>query len=268
VTDKAFRKPNALKHGAFSAIGLMPWEDEGEFEELRRGLFEDFRPEGPLQEDCVNTILSCMWRKRRVRAKRQFDTAAELDRIHNRTLWEDPPPFFDEGLEACKHALINRRPGGGTRPREDYQQLLGFSSNLYGDSHRGIVELSISMLPSEFSKHLQKKLPKENFDSTYEWVFAIKSEVDNVLLPMVRGREPQGSDYFATASAFLTNDRILEDLAIEERLDAHIDRNMKRLFQLKLGRQLHASDQLKVVEKQKLNQIEHNSPTLEDTKAT
>src|SRR5262245_27092295 len=129
----------------------MPWEDEGEFEKLRRGLFEEFRPEGPLQEDCVNTILSCMWRKRRVHTKRQFDTAAELDRIHNRTLWEDPPPFFDTAP-----------------PREDYQQLLGFSSRLYGDQHESILKLSIEMLPAEFSQHLQNKFPPRDFDSTYE----------------------------------------------------------------------------------------------------
>jgi hypothetical protein len=79
---------------------------------------------------------------------------------------------------------------------------------------------------------------------------------------MVRAREPQSSGYAAAASAFLTNDRILEDLAIEERLDAHIDRNMKRLFQLKMGRQLH---QPKMVESRKINQIKHGSLALADT---
>jgi hypothetical protein len=55
---------------------------------------------------------------------------------------------------------------------------------------------------------------------------------------MVRrdGRDPDA--YLATAAAFLTGDRVLEDLAIEERLDAAIDRAMKRLYQLKLAGQL------------------------------
>ena len=169
MSDKSFRKPNAFKHGAFSSVALLPWEDSSEFEDLQRRLFEEFQPEGPLQEDCVNSILSCMWRKRRVWAKRQFDTAAELDRIHNRVLWEDPPPFFETHLEIVKHSLSNKRSGEAVRPRDDYQQLLSFSPNLYGELHLSLIKLGISMLPQEFSEHLQKKIPSENFDTAYEW---------------------------------------------------------------------------------------------------
>ena len=255
MSDKSFRRPNALKHGAFSEIALLPWEDASEFENLRNGLIEEFQPEGPLQQDCVNTILSCMWRKRRVRDKRQFDTAAELDRIHNRTLWQDPPPFFETKVDACKHVISNSSSGGSVPARDDYSQLLGFSSSLYGDLHVSLLELRIRMLPPEFSAYLREKVPKDNFDHTDDWGFALKSEVDNVLLPMVRGREPQSDGYFAAASAFLTGDRVIEDLAIEERLDAHIDRAMKRLFQLKIARQLHA--QPKVIGNQGHSQIEH-----------
>jgi len=94
------------------------------------------------------------------------------------------------------------------------------------------------MLPREFSSHLREKVPCENFESTRQWVVALKKEVDSVLLPMVRQRRPDPNAYVATAAAFLTGDRVLEDLDIEERLDAAIDRAMKRLYQLKLARQL------------------------------
>ena len=57
--------------------------------------------------------------------------------------------------------------------RDDYAQLLGFSSRLYGDAHKSIVELSISMLPEEFSQHLNEKVPYEKFESDYDWLFAL-----------------------------------------------------------------------------------------------
>ncbi len=125
MSERRFRKPNAFKHGGFSKVELLPWEDLNEFEELHRGLKEEFGPEGPLQEDCVYTILSCMWRKRRVREKRNLDTASALDRVENRVLWEDPPPLFDTDIEGAKYSLANRRSEPRSKPPEDYGQLLG-----------------------------------------------------------------------------------------------------------------------------------------------
>lgn len=267
MTEGNFRKPNALKHGAFSALALMPWEDPTELEDLRRRVFDELQPDGPLQEDAVNSIVSAMWRKQRLRDKRKFDTAAELERAYNRILWEEPRPFFETKGEGIIHVLSNRpartpaspQPGRPASPRDDHQQLVGFSSRLYGDTAAGIIKLSIKMLPPEFSKHLEEKVPADNFDTNIEWAFALKSEVDNVLLPMVRAREPQSDGYAAAASEFLNEDRFLEDLAIEERLDAHIERNLKRLYQLKMGRQLHWKPQPKTVDAKKINQIENNA---------
>ena len=47
-------------------------------------------------------------------------------------------------------------------------------------------------------------------------------------------------DYIAakTASEFLTEDRILEDLALEERLDATMDKAIRRLAQAKALKQI------------------------------
>ena len=177
----------------------------------------------------------------------------KLTRLIIGNLWEDPPPFFETEREGLIYSLSNRRREkapplfGGLPAPEGYAQLLGFSTRLYGNTSESLLKFMMRSLPDEFRQHLEEKVPLENFDSTTEWIFALKSEVDNVLLPMVRGSEPKASGYAAAASEFLTDDRIIEDLAIEERLDAHIDRAMKRLFQLKLGRQLHAKVQPKMV---------------------
>lgn len=196
-----------------------------------------------------------MWRKRRVRDKRNLDTAAALDRVENRVLWEDPPPLYDTREEGIMHALRERRPGSRERPRDDYQQLLNFSASLFGELHESFLELSLSMLPAEFSAHLREKVPREKFESTYRWVAAVKKEIDTALLPMVRDRAPKHKAYFETAAAFLTGDRMLEDLGIEERLETAIDRAMKR-YQLKLARQLDRPNVPALVESKAPKQLD------------
>ena len=56
---------------------------------------------------------------------------------------------------------------------------------------------------------------------------------------------PRGSpDHLAgKAAAFITADRILEDLALEERLDAMVDRAMRRLAQMKFMKQVSRSSE-------------------------
>ncbi|MCW5704784.1 MAG: hypothetical protein KIT82_19645 [Bradyrhizobium sp.] len=265
MSEKPFRKPSALKHGAFSKIILLPWEDPKEFEALRCDLYEYFQPEGSLEKDAVNTILKAMWAKRRVADKRLFDTTAQLDRVQNQVLWEDPPAFFDTKREALIHRFSNlfskkpeARPAGQmASPQEDYSQLLGFSSRLYGDTSPSILKLMIGGLPPQFAAHLEAKVPLDNFESSGEWAFALKQEVDNVLLPKVRGQAPPSDGFAIAASEFLTVDRILEDQAIEERLDVQIDRATQRLNRLKMGRQLYAVNQSKVVKSKNNNQIEY-----------
>jgi hypothetical protein len=109
-----------------------------------------------------------------------------------------------------------------------------------------LLKLKISMLPPEFSAYLNEKVRDEKFEYTCQWVVAVKREVDTVLLPMVRGRAPQAKVYNETAASFLTGDRILEDLETEERLDANIDRALRRLYQLKTARRLHPPKQPQV----------------------
>jgi hypothetical protein len=263
---KRYRKPNALKHGGFSGGELLPWEDPSEFEELRRSLMEEHQPEGPLQAECVNTIASYIWRKRRVRDKRNFDTAAALERVENRELWKHPPPLFDTSEERSIHALREMLGSPRTKPCDDYEQLLRFSGSLYGDFKDRFLEFNIGMLPSEFSAHLREKVLSQHFESTADRIVAVKKEVDTVLLPMVRNRAPDRNAYFETAAAFLTGDRVIEDLDVEERLDAGIDRALKRLWQLKMARQLDQSRQPKLIESKPSNQLKGPDDTAPRTK--
>jgi hypothetical protein len=53
----------ALKHGGYSATGLLPGEDPAEFEKLHKDLVDEYAPDGPLERDVVFTMARQLWRK-------------------------------------------------------------------------------------------------------------------------------------------------------------------------------------------------------------
>src|ERR1700682_5173398 len=132
VSDKRFRPPSAYKHGGFSKTVLFPWEDADEFDALHRSLQEEWEPSGALEQDAVYTILTCIWRKRRIRDKRNLDTLAALQHKDLKALSEVPVPFFDTKEEGTMYVLTHRpRSSGPPRNDSKVSQLLGFSSSLY-----------------------------------------------------------------------------------------------------------------------------------------
>jgi hypothetical protein len=244
LADKRFRSPSAYKHGGFSKTVLFPWEDADEFEALHHSLQEEWEPSGALEEDAVYTILTCIWRKRRIRNKRNLDTLAALQQKESQALSEMTVPFFDTKQEGTMYVLTHRPKSDG-RPRYDgkVSQLIGFSSSLYGKLDGQFLELKMNMLGGELKAHLMREVPKEEYSTTREWVQAVKREVDEVLLPRARA-EMESPDYLAAKAAeFITTDRILEDITLEERLDAMVDRAMRRLAQMKFMKQISGSSE-------------------------
>jgi hypothetical protein len=91
--------------------------------------------------------------------------------------------------------------------------------------------------------NLMREVPKDNYSTTPEWVHAVKREVDEVLLPRARAEMDSPDHLAAKAAEFITVDRILEDITLEERLDAMVDRAMRRLAQMKVIKQISASSE-------------------------
>src|SRR5260370_20185110 len=149
VADESFRRPTALKHGAFSKTVLFPWEDVEEFEALHRSLQDEWKPSGALEEDAVFTMLTCIWRKRRIRDKRNLDTLASMQEQEFEELTAQPLPFFETSHENTLYVLKNRPNSTGV-VRDKVSQLLGFSSSLYGRLDGQSLEVSISMMGKEF----------------------------------------------------------------------------------------------------------------------
>ncbi|MBR0916135.1 hypothetical protein [Bradyrhizobium japonicum] len=240
------KTPNAMKHGAFSSIDLLPWESAEEFAALRRGLFEKYSPDGPLQEDCMASIASLMWRKRRVQKKRELDVAAELDRAENAILWKHPLPLCDDQMELMKQQPAHMRDGDVTkrciRVSEEYDELFSFSCSLYREVGPSIFRIKIGFLPSEFADHLNKTCPAENYETTSHWVAAVKREVDTVLLPLVRTRYPApvSDRYYETALKVINEERLFSDLAAEERIERNVDQLLGRFFKLQMADEVAA----------------------------
>ena len=75
---------NALKHGAYSDVVILPGEDIEEVKVLHRALIEEWNPEGASQHDKVMNITKNMWRKQRFSRHLQRDIAGKQNKI-----WRD-----------------------------------------------------------------------------------------------------------------------------------------------------------------------------------
>lgn len=237
------RRPNALKHGVFSSAAFFPWENRAEFEALHKELIEEWKPKGAFEEEAVFTIASCMWKKRRIREKRQLEVLAHLQQPDPQ-FSKEPTPFFENRIEQLKFTLSHRsRPTAVAppSPRFTYDEalLLELSSSFHGELTEETLKWSLDLQPNKYTKHLKDALRRENYPEFIDYVRALKKEIDEVLLPRVRAERPS-DDYIAakTASEFLTPERIMEDLALEERLDATMDKAIRRLAQAKALKQV------------------------------
>jgi hypothetical protein len=248
MTSRRSRLPAAFKHGAFAAVELLPWEDPAAYEQLRQELLEELEPEGALQQECVQDILMATWRKRRVRERRNVETKAVLLEPQNRVFDREPDPLFETRRERTMYSLSKPTSERSGPPRDDYERLLQFSSRLFLDTDPQVVELSVGMLPEEYKVHLQGRVPRDKFEGPHLWITALKKELDGVLLPKIRERRPDPDGYLPAAAELLASEKILEDLAIEERLEAQIDRALRRLFWLKTQKKLDRQSKQKLVE--------------------
>jgi hypothetical protein len=126
LADPHFRPPSAFKHGGFSKTVLFPWENADEFDALHHSLREEWEPSGALEQDAVYTILTCIWRKRRIRDKRNLDTLAALQQKDLDELSKRPFPLFDTESETTMYALHQMPRSSNPNPdRNMVSQLLG-----------------------------------------------------------------------------------------------------------------------------------------------
>ena len=208
MRNQKWKHPNAHKHGIFAATAILPGEDRREFEELHSAVIGEWVPAGATEEEAVLSIAKGVWRKRRVQKFLEVQLMKNiLDPSH---------PSYDETLG-----------------------LLGFAARMKLKPETAFEEYASRCLRADKINHLKQKFPRADFKSTLEWAQAIINEIDSLRaeasIPL---REMADLVALCQSSATLSNDLFKQELALDERLDAMIDRAVKRLIQTKAMKQM------------------------------
>jgi hypothetical protein len=206
MRGKKTKRPNATKHGVFAATAILPGESSAEFEELHSELIAEWKPDGATEQDAVLSIAKAVWRKRRVQ---RFLTAKA----------------FNHSLDP-KHVWYDERAG-----------LISWHLAFRRDPENAFRAIESFLLPLRIAHFKQPKFARSEFPSTSEWAEAILRETASLLA--IIGSDTPAELYAMYQSAeALSGDLFNQELALDERLDAMIDRAVKRLIQIKAMKQV------------------------------
>jgi hypothetical protein len=211
----------AVKHGAFAKTAILPGEDPREFEELHSALIEEWAPVGPTEEDAVLSIAKGVWRKRRLQKFLHAEIEiCRFDREH---------PLYDEA-EGLRNLL-------NIMEAAPILDLLEAPDLLASDLFESVIRLVIESAPSHVAVILERMCPREQFKSASDWLAVLRQVTSSLLRGLEdRGEEP---DVLLDRSAKVhTPDVVNHELAVDERIDAMIDRAVKRLVQTKAMKQM------------------------------
>ena len=200
---------NAVKHGAFSSVAILPGEDPDEYHALVEAFCNEWNPEGATEIDAIYTLTNCVWRKRRIR---KFIA----ERVELRSLDPDHPAFDPDLALGIINEALQMGPKYLEKIIEENPALQIYLAKKYPEHLRDLVEPA--KLVKEFENHIKEQLKRR------------ASEAREVR--ELRRADVVGEDLFK------------QELAMEERLDAMIDRAIKRLMQAKAMKQMLASPSL------------------------
>jgi hypothetical protein len=203
------RKPgggnNAFKHGAFSQDLILPDEKREELEQLHESLIEEWKPKGALEEDTVLTLAQGIWLKRRVE---RF--------YHREATWAQEHPEEEElnVMDLFATAL------DATQSVEDAAGL-------------------IANLPKHYREWIETNLPQSKFINAQLWIRRLKSAIPNMItVHELSVMTERNSLRFKAEKAALLRELTAKKISLDERLDARIDKAIKRLAQLKTFKQI------------------------------
>jgi hypothetical protein len=197
------KKRNALTHGA-NAREVMLWSERYEdYDSLRADLRLEFSPSGSTEEYLVRTLLDLRWRRRRLDCYAQIIIQKQLNKIR-------------EENETIR----------------DIENLVALASEFKKADSVEKVGAILSRLAPIYIYFILSHWPLEVGADPVAW----GSKIGEAL---ARSRPPtprEGADEFVEIFDLDTFD---DDLARIERLDAMIDRTIKRLMQVKTMKQMH-----------------------------
>ena len=193
---------NALKHGVFANAVILPGEDPKEFEEHYISLKDEWSPDGPTEDDCVFSLANYLWRKRRIARyfKTKIAVSVKADKqFHN--------------YEANTIEML-----------EEFRDFIN------SDARGPITEQDLTVkFGKSWAEYFLTYVPRRNYQNDNDWLAAIVQTIDRYIEKIF------SNDFnVPTIHDFLSDETFMErELAIEERLDAMIDKTLKRLAQTK-----------------------------------
>ncbi len=99
---KAVVSRNAITHGLLARAGVIPGEDEHEFQAHREGLLQQLRPGSPLEEALAQRVVDLSWRLQR--AARDQDVAYAA--LYQKYLEDQPEPQEPDAGHAALGRMI------------------------------------------------------------------------------------------------------------------------------------------------------------------
>jgi hypothetical protein len=222
VRHPKWKRPNAQKSGVFAEPLILPGEDPREFEALHAALIEEWTPSGLSEESKVFGIADAEWRKLRSRRFAQAKAISNSMRPDH--------PAFDEA-----------------------RSLIAFGRLMCHKPETVFAEYASNYLRTDTIRYLQQKFPRQNFESTADWVAAVAEEIKSALLPGTPGfaaldldrldpfTDAFRSDIVKMHSFFTTihmREFLDDDLDQCSRLDARIARLTKDLIEIKTMKQM------------------------------
>ena len=205
------RNKNALKHGA-NAREVMFWSENYEdYEALRTELYLEFSPSGSTEEHLVQTLLDLRWRRRRLDCYERITIQKRLDQIRATN-------------EISQHI----------------ENLRSFATEFNEATDAEKVEALLATFSPFYSNTVRDRWPLQTDEDPSTW----GPKIAKGLLAWIPPRRHEQADEFMAMVDLEAFDMALARL---ERLDAMIDRTIKRLMQIKTMKQMHGRFEPKLI---------------------
>ncbi|HTE75606.1 MAG TPA: hypothetical protein VK653_02565 [Xanthobacteraceae bacterium] len=211
----------ALKHAAYSGMSLLPGEDPAEFETLHNELVAEYAPTGQHEHEIVETMARLMWRKRCLWSyglaefARKRYSAIKLEQekageTRSHEIWTKKREHREKVDNALEQYRAEKDAKGEPLSREEMQQIKTQYADPDVAAEEGYREL--------WGKLMQHPKFRER---------TAQREVEEKQIRREMGDAPFE---LARISHVTTTGYLMHELSIIDRIDAMIDRCLKRLL--------------------------------------
>jgi hypothetical protein len=123
------KQANALKHGVYSTLGLLPGESQAKFKKHQKDVIDEFRPNGPVEHDIVMTIARALWRKQNLAT---FQTA-QLVKFRYRQILEEA--LKSRGIPSSHSQMLGNKDENQAALEEAWRAAQKQAFSELGDSY-------------------------------------------------------------------------------------------------------------------------------------